>query len=124
MERIASCTCGALKVRCRGEPTKVSLCHCFACQRRTGSTHSIAAFFLREQVTIEGQATRFTRPSDRGFDVTFHFCPTCGSSVCWEPDRMPYRIGVAVGAFADRDFPKPSQQVHEECRHPWLSLEI
>ena len=123
-QRIASCSCGALKVRCQGEPAKVSLCHCFACQRRTGSTQSIAAFFLRDHVAIEGEATKFTRPSDRGFDVTFHFCPTCGSSVCWEPARMPERLGVAVGAFADPTFPKPTQQVHEECRHPWLSLEI
>ena len=124
MERIASCACGSLKVGCKGEPAKVSLCHCFACQRRTGSTHSIAAFFLREHVAIEGAAARFTRPSDRGFDVTFQFCPTCGSNVCWVPDRMPDRIGVAVGAFADPAFPAPTQQVYEDCRHPWLTLEF
>jgi hypothetical protein len=124
VERTASCSCGALKLRCQGEPTKVSLCHCFSCQRRTGSTHSIAAFFLRENVTVEGVARRYARPSDSGFDVTFSFCPTCGSNVFWEPDRLPDRIGVAVGAFADPAFPAPSQQVYEECRHPWLSPDI
>jgi len=123
-ERLASCVCGALEVRCAGEPAKVSLCHCFACQRRTGSTHSIAAFFLRGQVNVQGTAQTWRRPSDRGFDVTFHFCPTCGSNVFWEPERMPDRIGVAVGAFADPAFPAPTQQVYEECRHPWLTLDI
>jgi hypothetical protein len=123
-ERVAACHCGALSVRCEGEPTKVSLCHCFACQRRTGSTHSIAAFFPREQVSVEGPAQRYRRGSDRGFDVTFGFCPTCGSSVFWEPERMPDRIGVAVGAFADPSFPAPSQAVHAECAHPWLSLPV
>ncbi|HVN02588.1 MAG TPA: GFA family protein [Caulobacteraceae bacterium] len=123
-ERIASCACGALKVRCGGEPNKVSLCHCLACQRRTGSTHGVAAFFLREQLSVEGEARCYTRPSDRGFDVTFHFCPTCGSSVFWEPARLPDRVGVAVGAFADPTFPAPSQQVYEERRHPWLTLAI
>jgi hypothetical protein len=124
MERTARCACGALKVRCRGEPAKVSLCHCLACQRRTGSTHSIAAFFPCEAVTIEGETRRFTRPSDRGFDVTFQFCPTCGSTLAWSPARTPERIGVAVGGFADPAFPPPTQQVYEECRHPWLTLEL
>jgi hypothetical protein len=31
----------------------------------------------------------------------FHFCPSCGSTVYWEPARKPDMIGVAVGAFAD-----------------------
>ena len=124
MERIARCHCGALSVRCEGEPTTVSLCHCLACQRRTGSTHSIAAFFPREAVSVEGEARTFTRPSDRGFDVTFHFCPTCGSNLYWEPARIPDRIGVAVGAFADPSFPPPSQAVHAGNRHPWLNLPV
>jgi hypothetical protein len=37
---------------------------------------------------------------------------------------MPDRIGVAVGAFADPAFPAPTQQVHEEQRHPWLTTEF
>jgi hypothetical protein len=124
MARTASCHCGALVVRCEGEPTKVSLCHCLACQRRTGSTHSIAAFFPRASVSVEGETRTFTRPSDRGFDVTFHFCPTCGANLYWAPARTPDRIGVAVGAFADPSFPAPSQAVHSESRHPWLSLPV
>ncbi len=124
LERIASCACGALKVRCLGEPAKVSLCHCFACQRRTGSTHSIAVFYPREKVAVDGEARRYVRLSDSGFDVAFNFCPTCGSNVFWEPARLPDRIGVALGAFADPTFPKPTQQVYEDCRHPWLSLDI
>jgi hypothetical protein len=107
-----------------GEPTKVSLCHCLACQRRTGSTHSIAAFFRREDVTVEGEARQFTRASDSGFDVTFHFCPACGSNVFWAPARLPDKLGVAVGAFADPTFPAPSQQVYEDCRHAWLSVSL
>ena len=123
-ERTASCACGALKVRCDGEPTKVSLCHCLSCQRRTGSTHSVAVFFRRENVAVEGETRRFRRPSDSGFDVVFHFCPTCGSNLLWEPGRLPDRVGVALGGFADPAFPKPTQQVYEDCRHPWITLDI
>lgn len=119
-ERSATCVCGKLRVTCIGEPQKVSLCHCLACQRRTGSVYGIAAFFAREQVRAEGPMTSFTRPSDSGFAVTFHFCPDCGATVLWEPRRKPDFVAVAVGAFADPDFPAPSQAVHDECRHGWV----
>nr|WP_163269830.1 GFA family protein [Chelativorans alearense] len=120
MARIATCTCGNLRVACAGEPEKVSLCHCLACQRRTGSTYGIAAFFRKEDVHVEGSSRRYARPSDSGFPVTFHFCPSCGSTVFWEPQRKPELLAVAVGAFADPAFPAPVQAVYAEHRHPWV----
>lgn len=123
MERTASCHCDKLVLRCTGEPAKVSLCHCTDCQRRTGSLFSVAAFFPRERVELPaGTAKTFTRSSASGFDVAFHFCLDCGTSLWWEPDRLPHLIGVAVGAFADRDFPMPEQAVWREDRHHWLEL--
>jgi hypothetical protein len=123
VSRLATCACGQLRARCHGEPAKVSLCHCRACQKRTGSTYGIAAFCPREQVEAEGEATSFTRQSDSGYPVTFHFCPHCGSSVYWEPSRFGEMIGVAVGAFADPAFPRPSQSTYREHRHPWVNVE-
>jgi len=37
MERIGDCHCGALRVIAPGESERVYLCHCVACQRRTGT---------------------------------------------------------------------------------------
>ena len=122
MERRAACACGQLAVVCSGEPAKVSLCHCLQCQRRTGSTYGIGAFFPRPLATAQGEARQYTRSSDSGQSVTFHFCPHCGSTVFWEPQRLPAMIGVAVGAFADPAFPAPSQSVFAQHRHPWVWL--
>lgn len=121
MIRRATCACGKVAVECEGDPVRVSLCHCLACQRRTGSTYGIAAFFLRENVHVSGQTKSWERPSDSGQSVLFHYCPSCGSTVHWEPRRMPERIAVAVGAFADPDFPPPTQSVYREHRHPWVT---
>ncbi|WP_246623795.1 GFA family protein [Sphingomonas colocasiae] len=108
---------------CTGEPIKVSLCHCLDCQRRTGSLFSVAAFFLKDQARpAGGPAKVFRRGSASGFDVDFHFCGECGSSLWWEPQRMPDRVGVAVGAFADPGFPMPEQAVWCDERHRWLEL--
>lgn len=124
VEREAQCSCGQLRLLCRGEPAKVSLCHCRACQRRSGSAFGIAAFYPRDAVEVTGEARTYTRGSDAGLTITFHFCPTCGVSLFWEPERKPELLAVAVGGFADPGFPAPSQEVWTQCRHPWVVLPL
>jgi hypothetical protein len=122
--RLATCACGQLTASCSGEPAQVSLCHCLACQRRTGSTYGIAAFFPRKSVAVLGDSKAYTRSSDSGYAVTFYFCPHCGSTVYWKPDRKPEMVAVAVGASADPAFPAPSQAVYPEDRHGWIPEEL
>ena len=119
--RTASCACGQLTAACRGEPLKVSLCHCLDCQRRTGSSYGIAAFYRPGEVEPQGRAGRFVRVADSGHAIAYRFCPDCGSTVYWEPERWPDRVAVAVGCFADPGFPPPTQEVWEERRHPWVA---
>jgi len=118
--RTGTCACGQLRVTCKGDPVKISLCHCLECQRRTGSTYGIAAFFSRTDVVADGVFRTYRRPSDSGFAVTFRFCADCGSTVFWEIERRPDAIAVAVGSFADPAFPPPSQSVYNERRHAWV----
>jgi hypothetical protein len=122
--RVATCACGQLSARCTGEPALVSLCHCRDCQKRTGSAFGIAAFFARANVATGGQARAYTRTSDSGYDVTFHFCRNCGGTVFWEPRRKPDMVAVAVGSFADPSFPPPTQAVYDQHRHPWVSSRL
>jgi hypothetical protein len=61
MERLAQCHCGSLRAVTSGEPSLVNLCHCKACQRRTGALASTGAAFAKAQVTIEGPRKVFER---------------------------------------------------------------
>ena len=117
--RTASCSCGQLRLTCEGEPGRISICHCLECQKRTGSVFGAQARFPRERVTIEGCSAQWTGRGDDGPGATFHFCPTCGSTVFWEPADAPDLVTVAVGAFADPSFPPPTVSVYEERQHPW-----
>jgi hypothetical protein len=104
---------------------RIAICHCIDCQRRTGSVFGATARFPRAQVTkIEGRSTTFNRVADSGNGITFHFCPDCGTTVYWEPARFPDTIAVAVGTFADPDFPAPGHSVYERRRHPWVDTSI
>ena len=55
MERTATCHCGQLRVIATGEPARVYLCHCKACQRQSGSVVHSGASWLKNQVRIEGE---------------------------------------------------------------------
>ena len=120
--RRAACSCRQLQLTVEGEPSRVSMCNCLECQRRTGAVIGNRALFRREQVAIAGRATDWTRTADSGNAVTFHFCPTCGSTVYWEGQGFPEYIAVAIANFADPSFPAPTIAVWEESRHPWVSL--
>jgi hypothetical protein len=118
----AECRCGQLKAACEGEPVRVSVCHCLACQRRTGSAFAAQARWPSEQVTVTGAAKTFERVGDEGSRVTYRFCPDCGSTVVYELDAMPDLIAVPVGAFADPSFPPPKFSVYEARKHPWTVI--
>ncbi|UHQ23230.1 GFA family protein [Lysobacter sp. 5GHs7-4] len=121
--RLATCSCGQLRLACEGEPTRISICHCLECQRRTGSVYGVQARYPRERARLlEGQSSRYQRRGDAGTLATFHFCPNCGSIVYWEPEAFPDSLVVAVGAFAEPGFPAPTVSVYEERRHGWVQL--
>ena len=98
---------------------RISICHCLECQKRTGSVFAAQARFPADQVTIEGQASTWSRRGDSGDSATFRFCATCGSTVYWIPESMPDMVMVATGAFADPAFPAPRVSVYDERQHPW-----
>ena len=122
VERVAECHCGQLRAIASGEPDSVYVCHCKACQRRTGAVIHNGSGWLKSQVRIEGEHNIYGRIADSGFEIRFHFCPKCGSSVFWEGDRRPDHCGIAVGCFADPDFPAPTSSGWEESMHSWLGL--
>ena len=43
--RHAACSCGQLHLTIGGESARISMCHCLACQRRTGAVISNQARF-------------------------------------------------------------------------------
>lgn len=125
MTRVAQCHCGQLQLSCEGEPYPVVACHCQLCQRRTGSLFHIAAWYEKHRVVFEGRASQFTRDNgDAGLEMTFNFCPDCGTSVWWQSPRSEGptagKIGVAAGCFADCDFPPPTVSIYEKHKHSWI----
>ena len=57
--RRASCSCGQLQLTIEGEPSRIAMCHCLECQRRTGAVISNQARFRLEQesLSVAGKTT-------------------------------------------------------------------
>lgn len=102
---------------------RISVCHCFGCQKSTGSAFGVQARFPRQRTSVSGPSTAYVRTGDSGGQATFHFCPTCGSTVYYEPHGIPDAIAIPVGAFADPTFPAPTIAVYEVRQHRWVTIE-
>jgi hypothetical protein len=119
--RTASCSCGQLRIQVEGEPRGVGICNCLACQRRTGSVFAALAGFAAP-FKVYGNATQYLRVGDQGAQFLFRFCPVCGTTVFHTEVGHDQFVSVAVGAFADPQFPAPQVSVYDCRRHPWVRL--
>lgn len=68
--RTATCRCGQLRAVCQGEPVRISVCHCLACQQRTGSAFGAQARWPDQKVTLTGKFQSWTRIADSGNRAT------------------------------------------------------
>ena len=120
--RTATCSCGQLSIEVEGEPRGVGVCHCLACQRRTGSVFATLASFT-PPYRVVGTATEYVRTGDQGAQFRFRFCPVCGTNLFHTEEGYEDRsVSVAVGAFANPGFPAPRVSVYDCRRHPWVRL--
>lgn len=119
--RRASCSCGQLSIEVQGEPLGVGVCHCLACQRRTGSVFAALAAFAAPY-SVSGAATEYVRTGDHGSRFRFRFCPVCGTSLFHTEEGCSGSVSIAVGAFADPSFPAPEDSVYDCRRHAWVRL--
>jgi hypothetical protein len=121
-KRTASCSCGQLTATTTEDPIRVSVCHCLACQRRTGSVFGAQARFRAEGVDIKGQSKQYVRVGDQGRKITFNFCPMCGATVHYAIEGREENVAIPVGAFAEAGFPAPTRSVYEGRKHAWVGL--
>ena len=120
--RTATCRCGQLRATCTGDAIRVSVCHCLACQKRSGSAFAVQARWPDDRVALAGESREWSQAGDSGMHATFRFCGTCGATVCFVNEGMPGTVAIAVGAFADPGFPPPKFSVYEERQHAWVAI--
>jgi hypothetical protein len=123
MNRTARCSCGDLEIELSGDPKLIVACNCLSCQKRTGSVLGVGAYFDDDQVVCKkGEGKSFTEVAESGRSAKKSFCPNCGSTVYWEAEFQPNRVGVAVGCFEDPKFPEPTVAAWTRSKHEWIQF--
>ena len=118
----ASCRCGALTAVATGTPTRISVCHCRDCQRRSGGAFSAQVRFRNEDVAITGPSSSWRTTGDSGRWGEFSFCPTCGAQVFYRIEYFPDMVAIPLGAFDDPHAFTPTVSVWESRKHDWLAI--
>ncbi len=100
------CLCGAVRYTVTGEPFRANICHCRACQKRSGSSFGISTYFREEQVEFnQGERKVYRYQSDEsGRFGNMEFCASCGGTVTWTAEFFPGARGIAGGSFDDPDW--------------------
>jgi hypothetical protein len=120
--RVAQCRCGNLTAACFGAPLRVSICHCLACQKRTGSAFGAQARFRSSQVVIKGRHTTWVREADSGLRAYYKFCPSCGSTIAYQNEGSDDLTAIPLGAFGETPFPAPQYSVYERRKCAWTLI--
>lgn len=124
LSRSASCPCGALTAICRGEPQRISLCHCNDCKRRSGSAFALQATYPDAQVVTSGAPAIYKRINDEGRWARFYFCATCGTTVWYRIALRPEMVSIPIGCFGTPDFPPPAFEVFDERTMRGMTVKI
>lgn len=122
MKHESSCSCGQLKLSYEGDITRTTICHCLACQKRTGSVFGVVTRLEKSKTKIAGESTVYTRIGDEGNEIKFHFCPKCGSTVYYEAEWLQDNYAAPIGGFADPTLPVPARDVYRNRKHHWVIL--
>lgn len=118
-EREGGCICGTVRFATRGEPLRVTICHCAWCQRRTGTAFGTEVVFEAGQVQITGSDIACYRhhsdESGRWLDI--EFCRRCGTNLGFTLEAAPGLRTLPAGAFDDPSWVRADRF---ETRHVFL----
>jgi len=122
------CVCGEITFTVTGDPSRVTLCHCHWCQRRTGSAFGVEVVFDEDQINInETSVTRYRHRSDEsGRWLDQHFCARCGTNIGITLEAVPGIRTITAGAFDDPSWITadqfPRRYVYTESAQDWAEI--
>lgn len=124
MVRAGGCGCGAVRYRTVGEPIYVNNCHCRLCQRQTGSTGVVNAFFEAERIELlAGELCDFSVVAGSGGRQIIRRCARCGSALWSSYSRLgQLGLGLRVGTLDDPGAWRPDAVIFTDSAMPWVAF--
>lgn len=116
---IGRCLCGAIRYEFRGAPEWVVHCHCDSCRRQTSAPIATIVGVLKKNLRFTA-GTPKAYPSSAG--VSRSFCPSCGSPIAYEAERLPDEIHLFHGTLDEPRHFAPTAHVRTEEQLSWFEV--
>lgn len=122
--REGGCACGRARYRVVGDPIFVNNCYCTLCQRRTGSTSVVNAFFESDRVTqLSGNLEEAAVPTGSGLQQIICSCDQCHTALwSYAPRFGRFCQAVRVGTMDRPGDIWPDVAIYVADRMPWVTL--
>lgn len=118
------CTCRAVRYRMSTKPLFVHCCHCYWCQRETGTAFALNAMIEADWTSLlQGDLDVVNTPSNSGKGQRIARCATCKVAV-WSNyagagDAVRF---VRVGTLDEPFRLPPDIHIFTASKQPWLVL--
>ena len=118
------CQCGASRYTVREEPFVSYLCHCTACQKRTGSAFGVSVQVPSSGFSLDkGAPKTHSRIADSGNELTMSFCGDCGTTLFGNNNARP-QVTVAFGGALDDPSWVPIQaHIWTDSALEWMAMD-
>ena len=118
------CTCRQVRYRLISKPLFVHCCHCYWCQRETGSAFALNAMIEADRVQVlQGEVAVIDTPTQSGKGQWISRCPKCEIAV-WSNyagagDAVRF---VRVGTLDEPARLPPDIHIFTASKQPWVAL--
>ncbi len=123
-ELTGGCACSAVRYRLTARPLFVHCCHCYWCQRESGSAFALNAMIEAHQVELlHGELELIDTPTNSGRGQKFSRCSLCHVAV-WSNyagagDKLRF---VRVGSLDDPYLVPPDIHIYTASKQPWVEI--
>jgi len=117
-----SCQCGAVRYTLEGEPLMTYACHCYNCQKRTGSAFSLGAMYPVAAIDTTGDLASWARISDDGLTNTRYSCASCGNVIYGIGEATADLIKLQPGTLDDTSTVMPDAHIWTRSAQAWVRL--
>jgi hypothetical protein len=116
------CSCGEVKFTLTSKPMFVHCCHCFDCQRQTGSAFVLNALIETDRIRVTGEPEAIAMPTESGRPHDIYRCKTCKVAVWSDYGRRPKLRFVRVGTLKEPHAIQPDAHIFVRSKVPWVAI--
>ncbi|WP_196260931.1 GFA family protein [Pelagibacterium limicola] len=113
------CLCGCIGFEYNGSVNWIINCHCETCRRATSSP-------MTTWISVPFSNFAFSRGQPAKYEsspgVVRRFCPSCGTPLSYESEKMPGEIHLYAASLLDPNSVEPTCHVFESEKLAWFEV--